>query len=163
MAHRPGKELDEQEYHSQPVAKSSRWILDKFRRPKKHKGSPSFEPVNPPDQASVDKPQHTVEEDVENPTMGAQENPPVGAQENPTDQPFENQQRADYFILATDDESRNWSPNVVEFYNNGDVNCCFSSILGTRPLGQNFFGTLLGYRNNGRLRHEVNFLHLSFF
>ncbi|KAD5508260.1 hypothetical protein E3N88_15963 [Mikania micrantha] len=51
-----------------------------------------------------------------------------------------------------DDESDNWSNNVVEFYQNGDSTYCYSAVFfKNEKLDKQFWGTLLGYGCNGNL------------
>jgi hypothetical protein len=49
------------------------------------------------------------------------------------------------------EESRYWSKNVIVFYHNGDAPFCYSGFLGSKKLGSDFWGTLLGYQGNGYL------------
>ncbi|KAD3641152.1 hypothetical protein R6Q59_027356 [Mikania micrantha] len=51
-----------------------------------------------------------------------------------------------------DDESDNWSNDVVEFYQNGDSTYCYSAVFfKNERLDTQFWGTLLGYSSNGNL------------
>ncbi|KAL8248645.1 hypothetical protein R6Q59_005513 [Mikania micrantha] len=51
-----------------------------------------------------------------------------------------------------DDESDNWSNDVVEFYQNGDSTYCYSAVFfKNERLDKQFWGTLLGYGCNGNL------------
>ncbi|KAL8265673.1 hypothetical protein R6Q59_003017 [Mikania micrantha] len=51
-----------------------------------------------------------------------------------------------------DDESDNWSNDVLEFYNNGDSTFCYLAVFFTNEkLDKQFWGTLLGCYHNGHL------------
>ncbi|KAL8260808.1 hypothetical protein R6Q59_024857 [Mikania micrantha] len=51
-----------------------------------------------------------------------------------------------------DDESDNWSKDVIELFNNGDASFCYFAVFYTPlKLDQLFWGTLLGYMGNGYL------------
>ncbi|KAL8239513.1 hypothetical protein R6Q59_016080 [Mikania micrantha] len=51
-----------------------------------------------------------------------------------------------------DDESDNWSNDVVEFYQNGNSTYCYSAVFfKNERLDKQFWGTLLGYGCNGNL------------
>ncbi|KAL8209457.1 hypothetical protein R6Q57_006189 [Mikania cordata] len=49
------------------------------------------------------------------------------------------------------EETKNWSTKVMEFYHNGDASSCISFFVGKMKLGQEFWGSLLGYQNYGYL------------
>ncbi|KAD2393110.1 hypothetical protein R6Q59_012801 [Mikania micrantha] len=55
-----------------------------------------------------------------------------------------------------DNESDNWSNDVLEFYQNGDSTYCYSAVFfTTEKLDKQFWGTLLGYCCNGHLFSNV--------
>ncbi|KAL8205061.1 hypothetical protein R6Q57_010684 [Mikania cordata] len=57
-----------------------------------------------------------------------------------------------------DDESDNWSKDVVEFFHAGDSAFCYSAVFfNNEKLDKRFLGTLLGYYDNGHLSSTVNF------
>ncbi|KAL8209261.1 hypothetical protein R6Q57_008673 [Mikania cordata] len=45
------------------------------------------------------------------------------------------------------EETKNSSTNVMEFYHNGDASSSISFFVGKMKLGQEFWGSLLGYQN----------------
>ncbi|KAD1742252.1 hypothetical protein E3N88_42368 [Mikania micrantha] len=122
MAHNRGKEVvDDEEYHSQPAPKASKWIFQKWRRQPKET-SENASSSNPPE----DKTEKTAEDLEEIP-----------------------QKKRNWAI--PNEDSNKWSQDVVEFYNNGDAPFCYSIFFKDRKLDGDFWGTLLGYRCNGQL------------
>ncbi|XP_021980578.1 uncharacterized protein LOC110876724 [Helianthus annuus] len=51
--------------------------------------------------------------------------------------------------IIEDDRYDNWSPNVLEFYYDGDTPTCYSTYMGVTPLGKDWWGGLLGFCGNG--------------
>ena len=132
MSNPRGKDAaDEEYYSSQPVSKTSKWVFPKWRRTSKNTGETSKISENAP----------------ELPTENANENPP--------EDPPENQQQKRKWVFAKE-EAENWSQDAVEFYNNGDAPFCYSRLFDHMKLDSDFWGTLLGYRCNGRLWPMVN-------
>ncbi|KAD4584579.1 hypothetical protein E3N88_22180 [Mikania micrantha] len=57
-----------------------------------------------------------------------------------------------------DDESDNWSNDVVEFYQNDDSTYCYSTVFfKNEKLDKHFWGTLLGCGCNGNLSSNIKF------
>ena len=50
---------------------------------------------------------------------------------------------------------RQWSPNVLEFYYDGDNPSCYSSYTGLTPLGKDWWGGLLGFTGAGFIQKTV--------
>jgi hypothetical protein len=119
------------QYNSQPPANHSSWILNKWRRSSKHDGSSSSGTANP--------------------------------QEFPVEQNFTANRRSVHREntrkwAIMDDESYNWSENVVDFYNNGDSQFCYSVVFFSNlKLDKQFWGALLG---RGYLTAAVRILHI---
>ncbi|KAL8260809.1 hypothetical protein R6Q59_024858 [Mikania micrantha] len=49
------------------------------------------------------------------------------------------------------EESVHWSQGVLDFFHHGDDEKCYSVFFGSIELGNDFWGTVLGYYNNGYL------------
>ncbi|KAD7479928.1 hypothetical protein E3N88_03064 [Mikania micrantha] len=122
MAHNRGKEVvDDEEYHSQPAPKASKWIFQKWRR----------------------QPKETSEN-------ASSSNPPEDKTEKIADDLEEIPQKKRNWAIPNEDSNK-WSQDVVEFYNNGDAPFCYSIFFKDKKLDGDFWGTLLGYRCNGQL------------
>lgn len=117
------------QYNSQPVRKSSDWVLQKWRRPKNNSGASSSSGQAPNNEEHV---------------------PAFVANRQST-----HQRRSQQWAIP-DDESDNWSPDVVTFYNDGDSPFCYSGVFYTPvKLDKRFWGALLGARFHGYLTEEV--------
>lgn len=57
--------------------------------------------------------------------------------------------------IIEDDRYDNWSPNVLEFYYDGDTPTCYSTYMGITPLGKDWWGGLLGFCGNGFIQETV--------
>jgi len=55
-------------------------------------------------------------------------------------------------------EWKYWSQNIADFLRHGDAPFCYSIFIRNEELGPDFWGTLLGYQNNGYLSPLVRFL-----
>ncbi|KAL8242530.1 hypothetical protein R6Q59_012832 [Mikania micrantha] len=100
-----GKEVvDDEEYHSQPTPKASKWIFQKWRRQPKEKSenASSSTLIQNTEQVCLKNPHEDKTEDVE---------------EIP-------QQKRKWAI--PNEDSNKWSQDVLEFYNNGDAPFCYS-------------------------------------
>ncbi|KAD2394326.1 hypothetical protein E3N88_41303 [Mikania micrantha] len=103
-----GKEVvDDEEYHSQPTPKASKWIFQKWRRQPKEKSenASSSTLIQNTEQVCLKNPHEDKTEDVE---------------EIP-------QQKRKWAI--PNEDSNKWSQDVLEFYNNGDAPFCYSLYL----------------------------------
>ncbi|KAD2132532.1 hypothetical protein E3N88_24791 [Mikania micrantha] len=124
----------DKQYSSQPVEKPSKWILSKWRRP-------NFQNETSPDNV--------------NEMQGE------GSRSNETKQPQQIKKRK---WAIPDDESEKWSKDVIEFFNNGDSPFCYSAVFfNSEKLDKRFWGTLLGYCNNGYLTPNVRIHILNLF
>lgn len=120
------------QYNSQPVPKTSDWVLQKWRRPKNNSGASS----------SSGATRHSEEH-----------NPDFVANRHST-----HQRRPQQWAIP-DDECGNWSPDVVSFYNDGDSPFCYSGVFySALKLDKRFWGTLLGLRSHGYLSEEVRII-----
>ncbi|KAL8191789.1 hypothetical protein R6Q57_028520 [Mikania cordata] len=141
MSNRRGKDLINEDDNCQPVLKSSTWILEKLRNPNKCSLSSSS----------------TSKTTYKSPPEIQTENRPENSQ--PTDRA---EQRSRRWTIP-DDESDNWSKDVIEFFNNGDASFCYSVVFYTPlKLDQLFWGTLLGYMGNGYLSAAVKIYSFMF-
>ncbi|KAI3760642.1 hypothetical protein L1987_51040 [Smallanthus sonchifolius] len=76
-------------------------------------------------------------------------------QQNPAGNQPDNFQRPRNRWAIPDDESHNWSETILDFYNHGDKPFCYSAVFFREAkLDKRFWGSLLGFRNNGYLLPE---------
>lgn len=68
--------------------------------------------------------------------------------------PVERPQQSNTFAVVVE-ETRNWSKDALDFYNNGDAPFCHSRFI-TKPLDRKFWGALLGLEDNGCLSSLVS-------
>ncbi|KAD2392886.1 hypothetical protein E3N88_39863 [Mikania micrantha] len=112
MANNRGKEVvDDDEYHSQPAPKASKWIFQKRRR------QPNEKSENVSSSTLI---QNTEEVSLKNPHEDKSEKTTEDVEEIP-------QQKRK--LAIPNEESNKWSQDVVEFYNNGDAPLCYSLFL----------------------------------
>ena len=144
MSKQNGKELVDEQYNSQPIKKSSSWVPFKWRRLSLKQSASSSQDVlvfPPQNQREVESPKDVIV--------------------IPTQNERETIERRKAFIFPCEDTYK-WSQSADEFYNNGDASFCYSRFFGDNPLDNDFWGTLLGYRSEGRLSPMVIFIWVSF-
>ena len=63
--------------------------------------------------------------------------------------------------INQNDGFEHWSPNILEFYYDGDNPTCYSTYMGKTPLGKEWWGRLLGLCGNGFIQETVPSKYLS--